>query len=69
MTKKFAAQLLVVQMVAVAITALRTVKHLVAVTDAVAIIAPMSVANSPEIALLVSKLWSRFSVILRHTQL
>ena len=69
MPKKFAAQLLVVQMVAVAITALRTVKHLVAMTDAVAIIALMSVANSRVIDVLVSKLWSRFSVILRHTHL
>ena len=69
MMKKFAVRPLVAQTVVVATIALRTAKHYAAATDAVAIIAPMSVANSPEIALLVSKLWSRFSVILRHTQL
>ena len=45
MLKKSAVQILVVQMVAVVITALRTVKHHAAVTDAVAITAPMSVAS------------------------
>ena len=45
MLKKSAAQLLVVQMVAVAITALRTVRHHAAATDAVAITAQMSVAS------------------------
>ena len=45
MLKKSAVQLLAVQMAVVAITALRTVKHHAAVTDAVAITAPMSVAS------------------------
>ena len=45
MLKKPAVQLLVVQMVAVVITALRAVRHHAAVTDAVATTAPMSVAS------------------------
>ena len=45
MLKKPAAPLLVVQMVAVATIALRTVKHHAAVTDAVMITAQMSVAS------------------------
>ena len=45
MLKKAAVQLLVVRMVAVVITALRTARHYAAVTDAVAIIALMSVAS------------------------
>ena len=45
MLKKPAVQLPVVQMVAVVITALRTVRHHAAVTDAVATTALMSVAS------------------------
>ena len=45
MLKKSAVQLLVVQMVAVVIIALRTVRHHAAVTDAVATIALRSVAS------------------------
>ena len=45
MLKKSAVQLLAVQMVVVAITAPRTVKHHAAVTDAVVITALMSVAS------------------------
>ena len=45
MLKNSAAQLHVVRMVAVAITALRTVKQSAAVTDAVATTALMSVAS------------------------
>ena len=45
MLKRYAVRPLVAQMVAVATTALRTAKHHAAATDAVAIIALMSVAN------------------------
>ena len=45
MLKKSAVQLLVVRKVAVVITALRTVRHHAAVTDAVATTALMSVAS------------------------
>ena len=45
MLKKYAVQLLAVQMVAVVITALRTVRHHAAVTDAVATTALMSAAS------------------------
>ena len=45
MLKKSVVQILVVQMVAVVITALRTARHHAAVTDVVAITALMSVAS------------------------
>ena len=45
MLKKYAVQLLAVQMVAVVITALRTVRHHAAVTDAVATTALMNAAS------------------------
>ena len=55
MLKSFAVQPHVVQMVAVAITALRIVKHHAAVTDAVAITALMSVASKRMFVLFVSE--------------
>ena len=55
MLKNSAVQPHVVQMVAVAITALRIVKHHAAVMDAVAITALMSVASKRMIVLFVSE--------------
>tara|TARA_Y100000589_G_C26605583_1_gene408108 strand:+ start:165 stop:446 length:282 start_codon:yes stop_codon:yes gene_type:complete len=63
MLKKCAVRPLVVQMVAVATTALRTAKHHVVATDAVAVTALTSVANKLAIILIWLKLRYQLSSI------